>query len=309
MIKNARLKSVFIIPAIAISGLLLVVSLIMAAVGVGERLAWIGAALASAPLPALIARLKFAPTARTSEYLPLHLLVMIVGVVLAGRTMYGDFVTSWELYQNFIDAIVAAFYVSAGSAPALVAIVAALIFLLYLFWYSRFGRYPDARLDVGSKLPEFELTDLDGNAVRSTDLMGAPAVWLFYRGNWCPFCMAQIGELVERYQEIENFGIAVYLISPQSDAHSKALAEKHGVGFHYLIDRDNKAAESLEIAVKNGVPVGMPGDYPSDTVLPTLLVTSANGTILFSDQTNNYRLRPEPDVFLALLRRVGAVRT
>ena len=43
------------------------------------------------------------------------------------------------------------------------------------------------------------------------------------------------------------------------------------------------------------------------TVMPTVVVTDANGTIVFSDQTDNYRVRPEPDVFLAILRRSGAV--
>lgn len=307
MAKNARLKSLFIMPAIAISALLLLISLVMMAIGVGGRLAWLGAALASAPLPLLVAKLMFAPSPRTTEYLPLHLLIMLVGLALAGRTMYGDFVISWELYQDFVDAVVAAFYVSAGSAPALVAMAASALFLLYLFWYSRYGRYPDARIDVGAKLPAFEMSDLDGIVVRSTDFLGSPAVFLFYRGNWSPLCMAQIDELIERYGEMEKLGIAVCLISPQSDTHTRALAEEKGVPFNFLVDRDNKAAEMLDIAIANGVPVGIPGDYPSDTVMPTLIVTSAGGTIVFSDQTDNYRVRPEPDVFLAILRRARAI--
>jgi peroxiredoxin/uncharacterized membrane protein len=308
LVRNARLKSLFITPAIVLTGALLPMSLLMVVIGSGDKLAWFGAALASAPLPLLIGQLMLKPTARTSEFLPLHLLLMLVGLVMAGRTMYGDFVTSWELYREFLSAIVAAFNVSTGSAPALVAIVASVIFLLYLFWYSRYGRYPDARIDVGSKLPEFDVQDLDGNAVRSTEFIGAPTVFLFYRGNWCPLCMAQIDELVERYQAMEELGITVCLISSQSDAHSKALADKLAVPFRFLVDKDNRAAEALDIAVRNGVPLGIPGNFEPETVMPTLLVTSANGTIIFSDQTDNYRVRPEPDIFLAILRRAGAVR-
>ena len=308
MAKNARLKSLFITPAIALSGLLLLSSLVMVIVSSGERLAWAGAAMASAPLPLLIAQFMLRPAARTSEYLPLHLLLMLTGLVLAGRTMYGDFVTSWELYREFFSAIVAAFHVSPGSAPALVAIAASAIFLLYLFWYSSYGRYPDARIDVGGKLPEFEVYDLDGKVVRSSDFLGAPTVFLFYRGNWCPLCMAQIDELVERYQDIDKLGVSVCLISPQNESQTKALADRNGVPFKYLIDKNNTVAEALEIAVSGGVPVGIPGEYPSDTVMPTLIVTNAKGTIVFSDQTDNYRVRPEPDIFLAILRRTGAVR-
>lgn len=309
MVKNAKLKSLFITPAIVISGILLLVSLIMIAVSSGERLAWLGAAMASAPLPLLITQLMLRPAARTSEFLPLHLLVMLAGLVLAGRTMYGDFVTSWELYREFVSAVVAAFHVSPGSAPALVAMAASAIFLLYLFWYSSYGRYADARIDVGGKLPDFEVYDLDGNAVHSSSFLGAPAVFLFYRGNWCPLCMAQIDELVERYKDMDELGISVCLVSSQSESQTKRLADRKGVPFRYLIDKNNKAAETLDIAVNSGVPIGIPGDYPENTAMPTLIVTNEKGTIVFSDQTDNYRVRPEPDIFLAILRRAGAIRT
>ena len=94
MTKNARFKSLFITPALGITALLAVVSFIMAAIGFGERLAWLGAGLASIPLPSLVAQLMYAPKARTSEFLPIHLLLMIIGLILAGRTMYADFVVS-----------------------------------------------------------------------------------------------------------------------------------------------------------------------------------------------------------------------
>ena len=51
----------------------------------------------------------------------------------------------------------------------------------------------------------------------------------------------------------------------------------------------------------------MASDYPADTVLPTLVVTGPSGKIIYSDQTDNYRVRPEPDIFLAILRRAGVV--
>lgn len=296
-------------PAVALTGLLLLVSLVMLAFSPGNRLAWLGAGMASLPLPLLVGMLMLKPAARTSEFLPLHLLVMLGGVVIAGRAMYTDFVNAWQLYREFPSALVAAFNLSAESAPGIVALTATVVFLLYVFWYSRFGRFSDARIDVGSTLPEFEVHDLDGNVVRSSEFRGSPAVFLFYRGNWCPLCMAQIDELVERYQAMDDLGIAVCLISSQPHEQSKALAGKLGVPFRFLVDTDNKAAEALDIKVLNGVPVGVPGNYEPDTVMPTLVVTSAGGTIVFSDQTDNYRVRPEPDIFLAILRRAGAVRT
>ena len=45
--------------------------------------------------------------------------------------------------------------------------------------------------------------------------------------------------------------------------------------------------------------------YEADTVLPTAVVTDASGRILLSDQTDNYRVRPEPETFLAILDAAG----
>ncbi len=305
MAKDARLKSLFVLPAAAISALLFALSLVMLVISADNRLGWLGAAMTAAVLPAVLGRLMWRPTPRTAEYLPAELLVMVVGLVIAAQGMYGNFVASWGLYQEVAGAIISAFNPTAVTTPGLVALFCSGLFLLYLFWYSRFGRNADARLDVGGKLPDFEVFDLDGNKVRSTEMLGTPAVFLFYRGNWCPVCMAQIDELVARQADMQELGIVACLISPQPDAASRALKGRHNVDFRFLVDRDNAAAESLGIAVKSGIPLGMPGDYPPDTVMPTMFVTTAGGTIVFSDQTDNYRVRPEPDIFLAILRRAG----
>ncbi len=284
---NAKYKSLFIMPAAAISVVLLVVALYQAIAGGHDRIAWFGAAISALPLPFLILRLMIRPVERTSENLPFLLLLSAIGVM----------VVAWEYFMEGV----------AGLAPLAVALVNAAILLLYVFWYSRFGRIESMQLGVGNKLPQFRLQDAAGSAVGSDDLGGAPAVLLFYRGNWCPLCMAQIREIVSRYQEMAEMGINVVLISPQSDEHTKTLAGMHKVPFHFLVDADNKLAESLGIAIDNGVPFGVPGEFASNTVMPTVVVANANGTIVFSDQTDNYRVRPDPDVFLAILRRSGAL--
>ena len=42
--------------------------------------------------------------------------------------------------------------------------------------------------------------------------------------------------------------------------------------------------------------------YDSDTVLPTVIITDTGGRVLWTHETDNYRIRPEPDVYLAILR-------
>ena len=80
----------------------------------------------------------------------------------------------------------------------------------------------------------------------------------------------------------------------------KKLAEQYQVPFHFWVDTENRAARMLGIDNKYGVPMGMPG-YDPDTVFPTVVITDEEGEIIFVDETDNYRIRPEPQTFLDIL--------
>ncbi|ANO51790.1 peroxiredoxin family protein [Woeseia oceani] len=284
---RAKFKSLYLLPAIIVSVLLFLVSLFMALRGEADRLAWWGAAIASLPLPLVHAHLKLARPARAAENAPLAWFVACCGVLLA----------AWEwLFEGV-----------AGWLPLVVATCALVLLLLYVFWYSRYGRIASGKLDVGSRLPDFAAIDIDGKPVNSGDLQGKPSVLVFFSGNWSSFCVAQVAELSAFQSEFERLGANVVLISPQAERHSRALAEQNPAPFHYWVDQDNGIARELDIAVQNGVPVGYGRGYDADTVMPTVVVANARGTIIYSDQTDNYRVRPEPDIFLAVLRRTGAI--
>lgn len=287
MATDGRLKSLFILPAVTLSAVIAVGAGVTALTGGQERAAWLGATLAALPLPALFLWWHFRPVSRTHENLPFAILVSAAG---AG-------ISSWE---HFIEGVT-------GWQPVAVALAGTLILLIYVYWYSRFGRIGSQQLEVGQKLPQFELSDADGAPFRSADFVGGPAVLLFYRGNWCPFCMAQVNEIAARYQELAALGVTVALISPQSAERTRQLAARFDLPIRYLVDPANRAATELGIVQKSGVPVGTPGGYDGETVMPTLVVTNAAGTIIFSDQTDNYRVRPEPDIFIAILKRAGAM--
>jgi len=176
--------------------------------------------------------------------------------------------------------------------------------LVYLRWYSVFRGRDAHSLRVGSPLPDFRLESMDGHIVSSESFKAKPHLLLFYRGNWCPFCTAQVEELAAAYQRMEKVGISVVLISPQSIKKNQALAARFDVPMVFLRDRDNTAAKQLGILHEWGTPMGMQVlGYGSDTVLPTVILTNEKGMILFSDQTDNYRVRPEPATFEALLTR------
>jgi len=116
--------------------------------------------------------------------------------------------------------------------------------------------------------------------------------------------MAQIKELASRYKDISALGVRVALISPQPHSNTEASAKKFGVEFDFITDEDNAAARTLGIAQAHGLPMGMQMmGYDSETVLPTVVITDKNGKVIWTHETDNYRIRPEPDVYLDVLRR------
>ncbi|NOY38040.1 MAG: redoxin domain-containing protein [Chlorobi bacterium] len=177
-----------------------------------------------------------------------------------------------------------------------------LLWILYVGWYSRFSRTSSKHLKVGKSLPDFQLQTLENNSFSSSQLSGKKSLLLFYRGNWCPFCMAQITELIAHYKKLAQRGVDVYIISSQPREFTRKLAAKHKVPVQFLMDKDNKAAEELGILHKSGTPAGLHFfGYHQDTAYPTVILSDENGKVLFAHETDNYRYRPEPQVFLHIL--------
>ena len=188
-------------------------------------------------------------------------------------------------------------------------IVGALGSLLYTFWYSDLAR-PPSTVIVGKPLPSIELIDENQTPIiLPKALSGKPLLLMFYRGNWCPLCMAQIKEIAGHYKTLADYGVETLLISPQPHKNSQLLATKFSVPFHFLEDRNSKAASRLNIVNKDGVPKGLELlGYNSDSVFPTIILTNEKSEVIFADLTDNYRVRPEPEQFIALFQKAGVMK-
>ncbi|MGR9117565.1 MAG: peroxiredoxin-like family protein, partial [Gammaproteobacteria bacterium] len=229
----------------------------------GNPMAWIGVLLTTVPMLMVIGWIMiFQKTARTSARFPL---VNFLGAIGAGLAVW-----AWANHQAPIH------------APAF-AICGWFGFVLYAYWYSSYGRRPSTKLQVGTPLPFFTVTDASGTSVTSAQLTDKPAILIFFRGNWCPLCMAQVKELAGRYKDISALGVRVALISPQPHGNTVALSKKFGVKFNFLTDQGNAAARALGIENPHGLPMGMQMlGYDSETVLPTVIITDRNGKIIWS---------------------------
>ncbi|GHD81065.1 peroxiredoxin [Salinibacterium amurskyense] len=194
----------------------------------------------------------------------------------------------------------------AGPLAVLVATLGLAVILGYNYWYS-VQHVSSGPVTVGQPLPSFPLTTLDGAVVDSSVLTQQPHVIMFIRGNWCPFCMAQVAQIADQYRELNRRGVAVAIISPQKPEDTVELSQRFDIPVTYYIDADASAAAALDIVQSGGTPVIFSAGAPAngDTVVPTVIITDATGTVLWAEHTDNHRVRPEPTTFLDVLDQHG----
>ena len=251
----------------------------------GANVVWASALIAALPSVALIVQARFGLGGDKQHHLPIHGLVSAAGSIAA-------------VYQTVTVP-------GTSYAPALAAIAATTGFALFAYWWSSNGRRVSERLVLGERLPRIDAEDESGKPVSSDELVGNPALIMFYRGNWCPVCTSQVNDIVARYQQLADKGVRIVMISPQPHELTRRVAQTFKLPIDFWVDVENRAAGELGIVHEEGVPVGHRGTYGANTVLPTTIITDKDSRIIFTDQTRNYRVRPRPEDFLRALKAYG----
>jgi len=180
-----RLRSIFISTYLVFTVVVLVLSALTVSGG-GQLDLWVSAFTAAAQVLAYFAWLYLAKVPRTSP----GLMGFTVGIFAV--TMYSVF-RSYDAQSPSLAPMLA-FAVMAG-------------WMGYVAWYSDLGNRSAARITVGKKLPALRLKNLDGQEVSSEDWLGQKRLVIFYRGNWCSICTAQIGELRKFNSQFGAIGV------------------------------------------------------------------------------------------------------
>lgn len=170
-------------------------------------------------------------------------------------------------------------------------------------------------LAIGQQAPDFNLPDAHGDSVSLSKLLQkGPAVLVFYRGSWCPYCNLQIHALQLRLNEIEKLGAQLVAISPQKPDNSLAQIERDALQFTVLSDQDCRVATEYGVAWE--VPALLLDHMRKDRGLDLVEINQGNGSrlpipatfILNQDRQVawksvevDYRTRAEPNEVIAAL--------
>ena len=170
--------------------------------------------------------------------------------------------------------------------------------------------------NVGDRMPSFELKDRQGNTVSSSELLKrGPLVVTFFRGTWCPYCVAELRALSDIADEVTKAGRSIVAISPQAPEQQDAEVLE-GVRFPVLYDRDNAVGKQSGLVYdfpedlkslyhnvfKNDIAVQNAADV-WQLAVPARYVINRDGQIVDAHIDPDYRYRPEPLVTLSVLKQ------
>lgn len=102
-------------------------------------------------------------------------------------------------------------------------------------------------LEVGTKAPDFQLLDKDGQSVRLSDFLGKKIVLYFYPRDNTPGCTRQACAFAKSYPQFQNQDVVVIGISKDSVASHLKFAQKYELPFLLLSDPELQAIQAYDV--------------------------------------------------------------
>jgi peroxiredoxin len=174
--------------------------------------------------------------------------------------------------------------------------------------------------EPGAVMPDGELLDVHGGATSLAQVRaGRPAVVVFYRGAWCPYCNIALRTYqAELAPALADRGFALIAVSPQKPDGSLTAAETNELSYSVVSDPGNHIASALGIVTEpSAESVAAQGKLGLDLAeqnadggrrlpMPTTVVVDDTGVIRWIDVHPNYTTRSEVSEILAAVDAVSA---
>lgn len=103
---------------------------------------------------------------------------------------------------------------------------------------------------VGETAPDFELQDQKGETVTLSALRGKTVVLYFYPKADTPGCTTEACAFRDTQPQFDSSDTVILGVSPDTVASQLKFAEKYGLPFRLLADRDHKIAEVYGVWVE-----------------------------------------------------------
>ena len=160
------------------------------------------------------------------------------------------------------------------------------------------------RVAVGMAAPDFTLGKFGGGTTTLSSMRGKKNVVLvFYRGYWCPYCVAQLKEMRTLLTDELKKGTEVLVVSIDDDKGTESTIAKVSADgtkpeFTFLSDPDHAVIARYGILNPAGSRRGIPH--------PATYVIDKKGIVQWRDIQTDYKIRPTNAAVLAAVKALPA---
>ncbi len=177
----------------------------------------------------------------------------------------------------------------------------------------------DQSLHVGDTAPDFTLPKAGGGIFMLGEaLRFGPAVVVFYRGEWCPYCNVQLRSYQQALAGFKEHNATLVAISPQTPDNSLTTVEQKQLEFPVLSDVGNVVSRQFGLAYQvngevletlRGLGIDLAvynGDTAGELPLTGTFVIDQDRVLRWAVIEADFRRRPDPaDVLTALATITG----
>jgi peroxiredoxin len=175
---------------------------------------------------------------------------------------------------------------------------------------------PADSIKAGDVLEPFTLADATGTPVSLHEIVeSGPAVIVFYRGGWCPYCnLALRTYQQELLPQLGALGARLVAVSPQSPDESLSTVAKAALEFTVLSDPASRLADRIGIAFEQADDVlaaqrtlgldlsKVNAEGAIRLPRPAVLIVDQDRTVRFVDVQPDYTAHTEVSDIIAALR-------
>lgn len=174
---------------------------------------------------------------------------------------------------------------------------------------------------LGSKLPEVALRTVSGDPTTlAAQVAGKPAILVFYRGGWCPYCNLQLSELRLIEAEAKALGYQMIAISPDRPEELSKTLGKEELSYTLLSDSKADALKAFGIGFRvddktylqykaYGIDLEQAsGESTRALPVPSVYIVDGEGVLQFSYSHPDYSIRIPGGVILEAAKAIAERR-
>jgi peroxiredoxin len=176
-------------------------------------------------------------------------------------------------------------------------------------------------LPVGSAIPAVVVRNPDGSERRfGPGPLARPAILIFYRGGWCPYCNRHLGALKKVEPKLVALGYDLLFLSADRPEILYSSLKEPDVHYTLLSDASMSAARAYRVAYRlDSEALAKYGEYGVDLEaasaethhqlpVPAVFIIDRMGVVRFVYANPDYTTRISPDALLEAAQKVTTHR-